>query len=112
MDNNEKTRRNLKVNSTQHAFMVERVLAKENYQKKCKAVKVDAAGKVAIAKQIFEAEQIKINATADEACAKAQMEYFDQLADIAQREDAFKHEIAEYIASLQPAVNPGGGIEQ
>ena len=31
METNEKLRKDFKVNSTQHAFMVERTLAKENY---------------------------------------------------------------------------------
>lgn len=112
MENNEQTRRNLKVNSTQHAFMVERTLAKQDYQNRCRDIKKEAAGKCEVLKKLYEAECTKVNAIADEACSKAQKEYFDKVADIAEREDAFKHEVAEYVASLQPAVNPGGGIEQ
>ena len=52
----EKLRKDFKVNSTQHAYMVERTLAKENYQKKCKAIRVDEAGQDAVVKQMYEAE--------------------------------------------------------
>ena len=104
----ENLRKDFKVNATQHAFMVERTLAKEEYQKKCKAVRIDAAARVSVAKQVFEAEAVKINAVADEECARLQKEYFDQVAGIAEREDAFKHELAEYIASLQPVEKTEG----
>lgn len=101
METTEKLRKDFKVNSTQHAFMVERTLAKEEYQKKCKAVRIDAAARVSVAKQVFEAEQTKINAVADEECARLQKEYFDVVAGIAAREDAFKDELNNYIASLE-----------
>ena len=112
MENNEPTRKNLKVNAMQHAFMVERTLAKQDYQNHCREIRQECEGKNEVVKKMCELECNKNKAIADEACIKAQMEYFDKVADIAEREDAFKHEIAEYIASLQPAVNPGGGIEQ
>ena len=104
----ENLRKDFKVNATQHAFMVERTLAKQNYQNCCREIRQDAAGKCEMLKKIYEAECNKVNAAADEACAKAQKEYFDQVAVIAEREDAFKHELAEYIASLQPAEKTEG----
>ena len=100
MENTNQPRKDFKVISTQHAFMVERTLAKKNYQKKCKSINIDADGQKAVAKQVYKAELNKINAVADEMCAKAQKEYLDTLADIAAREDAFNAELRNYIPNL------------
>ena len=105
MEKTEELRKNLKVNSMQHAFMVERTLAKQDYQKTCGDIRKEAKGKQDVVKRIYEAECVKIKATADQECTKAQARYFDKIADIAERENAFKHEVAEYVASLQPAAN-------
>lgn len=64
-------------------------------------MRIDAATKVSVAKLAFEAEQNKINAVADEECARLQKEYFEVVAGIADREDAFKDELNNYIASLE-----------
>lgn len=101
-NNNENLRKNLKVNSNQHAFMVERTLAKQDYQNRCREIREQAGRQCDIYKNVYTTECNKVNAAADEACAKAQKEYFDKLSDIAEREDDFKHEVAEYVASLQP----------